>query len=298
VNLVEPAAGLREAIAGGYVLVLLGAGLTLLIYQWIKQRGVPPPPGLAPWRAGWLNFFLWLWVLLAADFLSHAIAYAWLGPLPEAARHDPTSDPAAVIPRLALAEIVLLAAQVALIRSRSAWSPAPVNRTALSPGRVLAETVPALLKAFPLMLLAAAVWRVVLNVAQHWLPGLQTPPQDPLELLAQTHQPLALAALVFSAVVLAPMNEELMFRAGLYRFCKGRLGATQALVLVNLVFASAHWNLLSFLPLFVLGCLLTRAYERSGNIAVPMLFHALFNLNTIALLLYDPRVLDPTAFLR
>jgi hypothetical protein len=57
------------------------------------------------------------------------------------------------------------------------------------------------------------------------------------------------------------------------------------LLIPALLFAALHANLASFPQLCVLGIGFSLAYERSGNIAVPMLAHALFNLNTIALLL-------------
>jgi membrane protease YdiL (CAAX protease family) len=37
--------------------------------------------------------------------------------------------------------------------------------------------------------------------------------------------------------------------------------------------------------LFVLGLLFAAAYERTGRVAVPMLAHAFFNLNTLLLVL-------------
>ncbi len=51
------------------------------------------------------------------------------------------------------------------------------------------------------------------------------------------------------------------------------------------LFALAHANWISFLPLFILGLLFASAYERTGRIAVPMLAHALFNLNSLVLVL-------------
>ena len=43
------------------------------------------------------------------------------------------------------------------------------------------------------------------------------------------------------------------------------------------LFAVVHANLLSFAPLLLVGILLARNYERSGNLLVPILFHAFFN---------------------
>ena len=51
------------------------------------------------------------------------------------------------------------------------------------------------------------------------------------------------------------------------------------------LFALLHGNWVSSLPLFILGLVFAAGYERTGRMAVPMLAHALFNLNTLLLVL-------------
>ena len=51
------------------------------------------------------------------------------------------------------------------------------------------------------------------------------------------------------------------------------------------IFAVIHGNLAVLMPLVVLAVVLALGYEHYGHPAVPILAHALFNLNTIALLL-------------
>jgi membrane protease YdiL (CAAX protease family) len=58
-----------------------------------------------------------------------------------------------------------------------------------------------------------------------------------------------------------------------------------ALLLPSVLFAGLHANLASFVPLALLGVVFSLAYERTGRIAVPIIAHALFNLNTIVLIL-------------
>ena len=55
--------------------------------------------------------------------------------------------------------------------------------------------------------------------------------------------------------------------------------------LAALLFALAHFNLASALPLFVLALGLSLAYVASGSLWVPILMHALFNTFSLALLL-------------
>jgi membrane protease YdiL (CAAX protease family) len=80
----------------------------------------------------------------------------------------------------------------------------------------------------------------------------------------------------------APLNEELLFRAGLYRFCRQRISRGWALAICGVLFGAVHANLAGFLPLALLGAGLALAYEATGDIRVTIVAHGLFNLiNTI-----------------
>jgi membrane protease YdiL (CAAX protease family) len=82
--------------------------------------------------------------------------------------------------------------------------------------------------------------------------------------------------------------EDFMFRGGLYRALKAALGRKFATILGSAVFAMVHFNLLSLLPLYVLSVFLVKSYERFGNISVPIVIHAVFNLNSlIVIALFD-----------
>jgi membrane protease YdiL (CAAX protease family) len=87
------------------------------------------------------------------------------------------------------------------------------------------------------------------------------------------------------ACVLAPIYEEQLFRAGLYRFCRQRLGRGAALIISGVCFGALHGNWAGFLPLAGLGMGLALAYEATGSIRVPIIAHGLFNLNTVLVLL-------------
>jgi hypothetical protein len=95
------------------------------------------------------------------------------------------------------------------------------------------------------------------------------------------------AAIVMAsfAILVAPITEELIFRAGLFRYLRTRIPRWAALLLPALLFASLHGNLAAFAPLAALGIVFALAYEHTGRIAVPIIAHALFNLNTLVLLL-------------
>jgi membrane protease YdiL (CAAX protease family) len=83
-----------------------------------------------------------------------------------------------------------------------------------------------------------------------------------------------------SAVVLAPVCEEVMFRGLLYPALKNKIGVGLSMAVTAALFAMVHWHLQTFPPLFVLGLALAHLYERTGTLAAPISFHAMFNFWT------------------
>lgn len=137
-----------------------------------------------------------------------------------------------------------------------------------------------LLLALPVLILFNVGWLFLLKKL-----GLPDEPQDLLAIFTKTKSPFVVAALLVIACGLAPLYEELLFRAGLYRFCRQRLGRNWALLLSGCLFGAMHQNLASFLPLVVFGVVLALAYEATGSIRVAVVAHGLFNLNTVLILL-------------
>jgi membrane protease YdiL (CAAX protease family) len=142
---------------------------------------------------------------------------------------------------------------------------------------VLAGTITFLIS-IPLISGIGFGWKSILA----WL-NFSTGEQDMVDLFRNADDPLLLLGMIILAAVLAPVTEELLFRAGLFRYLRTRVSKGFALGLPALIFAVLHGNLVAFVPLFVLGVLFAYAYERTGRIAVPMIAHALFNLHTIVL---------------
>ena len=86
------------------------------------------------------------------------------------------------------------------------------------------------------------------------------------------------------AILLAPAAEELLFRGMFYPAIKQAGYPRLAMWGVSLVFACIHFNLATFVPLFVLALLLTALYERTDNLLASITAHALFNtLNFVQL---------------
>lgn len=88
--------------------------------------------------------------------------------------------------------------------------------------------------------------------------------------------PFQLGAIVFLAVGVAPVVEELFFRGYAYPVMKRHVGR-HALWLSALLFAAAHVYVVNFLPVFLIGWALAFVYERSRSLAVPIVAHATVN---------------------
>jgi membrane protease YdiL (CAAX protease family) len=96
---------------------------------------------------------------------------------------------------------------------------------------------------------------------------------------------VSLAVLSFGAMVAAPVTEELLFRGFLFGLFRRRVGTWPAAVAASFVFAAIHGEPSVVLPIFLLGLLLNSIYLRTGCLAYPIVFHALFNGSTIAWLI-------------
>jgi len=92
-------------------------------------------------------------------------------------------------------------------------------------------------------------------------------------------------ALGATAVLLAPVAEEMLFRGILYPAVKQVGFPRLALWGTSLLFAAIHMNLVIFVPLTVLALMLTALYERTNNLLAPITAHVVFNALNFAKLL-------------
>ncbi|MHC4249705.1 MAG: lysostaphin resistance A-like protein [Planctomycetota bacterium] len=90
-----------------------------------------------------------------------------------------------------------------------------------------------------------------------------------------------------SALVVAPLVEEFVFRGVLYPALRTRTGRAAAIFLSAAVFAAAHllWSWKLFVPWtqFLGGIVFAWAYERTRSLVFPALFHLAGNLGILAL---------------
>ena len=89
--------------------------------------------------------------------------------------------------------------------------------------------------------------------------------------------PYLILLLAITLVVLAPVCEEIFFRGYLYPALRNRMDKQPAMIVNGLLFAAAHFELIGFLPRFLLGWGLCYIYERNRTLGAPITGHAIYN---------------------
>jgi membrane protease YdiL (CAAX protease family) len=142
----------------------------------------------------------------------------------------------------------------------------------------------------PLVYAASLLVQVVIEALHRAMPEAH----PMLQQLGADQHSIWFAIVIFEAVVLVPLAEELLFRGLLqtiivYLLAGRRQPATAArwigVLITAAIFAAVHLEIAFFLPLFVLAIGLGYLYERTGNLWASAMMHGLFNALQIVLYL-------------
>lgn len=144
------------------------------------------------------------------------------------------------------------------------------------------------LASLPLIYVVGVVWGFITKILTEAGFPWEPVPQEAITMFQEMKDPGLILAMFVLAVIVAPLVEELVFRAGIFRFLKGRSPQWLAILISSILFGMVHGNLQSLAGLVTVGVCLCIAYELSGNLKVPIFFHAFFNLNTLVLLMILP----------
>jgi membrane protease YdiL (CAAX protease family) len=140
----------------------------------------------------------------------------------------------------------------------------------------------------------AVVWFVLTSLLLLNLSGYNTwiekmigksSAQDAVKILQGSNDPLVLGLIIFSAVIIAPICEEIIFRGYLYPIAKKFGGTFIGIVFSALVFTGGHGNVAAILPIFLLGAILAFVYEKTGSIWASIAIHFCYNSLTVIILL-------------
>ena len=237
-------------IVGALEVTLVGAGALLLWRRVLSPAARAEAPVAALVSAGrpTVDVFMFLFLVLTASFTGSILAVQVSG----LARLGAGSE-AAMIVNGAGAQLGMLAG-AALFRLRVEQR--SFVRQPFSP-EVLRDGFLTFLVSLPVIVVTGSLWEQLLK-----LTGLPVHKQDLVSLFANAGSPWLLAGMISLAVLVAPVAEELVFRAGLFRLLRGRVPRGVALLLPATVFAALHvsWptlqGLVSFAPLLALAVVL------------------------------------------
>lgn len=255
------------------ILAVAGAVMLWRLVLGPAARARAQPPRLATWQASVPEFLIFILFVIGGSILCGAAASLLL-------RQFEFRGDAVTVVSGAATQLGMLGG-VLLYRTRAE----PASTPPENPVNIYAAGAATFLMCLPILLLTSAIWEKVLQFT-----GLPVDRQDLIAMFANAESPWLLGVMITLAVLIAPLTEELVFRAGLFRFLRTRLPRGVALAAPALFFAALHVNwdtlqgLSSLAPLVVLAMLFSLAYERTGRIGTAIVAHALFNLNTIVLI--------------
>lgn len=130
------------------------------------------------------------------------------------------------------------------------------------------------------MFLAKPLVKLLLRIT-----GFSVGQQGIVTIWEQTESALLILVMTVFAVIIAPVTEEIFFRCFLQSAIRRKRSEYTAIVITAFIFAAVHMNLRLFIPLFVLGTVLSYLYERTGTIVAPLTVHVLHNAVTVGIIL-------------
>ena len=146
-----------------------------------------------------------------------------------------------------------------------------------------------LLATWPLILAAVAL--TIFFVKLFSGAEYQMQQHEQLELVTEYPQLLLRIMIVFVAIVIAPLIEEMMFRGfvqtTIRSFINVRNSAWPAIVASSVFFAIMHEDPGHWPALFILGVCLGYSYEKSGSLFRPIFIHLFFNASSVAIALHE-----------
>lgn len=110
--------------------------------------------------------------------------------------------------------------------------------------------------------------------------------QETVQLLQESNDTAVVALMAFTAMFVAPICEEIVFRGYLYPIAKKYTNRWLAVLFTGLIFSIGHGSLAALLPLFILGSLLALVYEFTGSIWAPIAVHFCFNSLTVGIQIF------------
>ena len=275
-------------VASLIVLGILVGSLTLwiqcirrpnnIVSEMLTENRVPT------WNIGWVNFGIFVCALIITVFVVQNIAASLFLQLPSEAEEHRGLSPSLAIFAVLFLQLPMLAVFYAARRFYPGHYAGRLNGVDLSISDALRQAAPLFLMFLPLIWIISLIWTNILVGFQTvgWIEEIEQ--QELVTLLQNGGHPMAMLLLVTLAVIMAPVVEEIIFRGCIYRFLKSQTSLLVAQIISGCIFSIMHANLLSFVPLILVGILLARIYEKTGSLNASICFHALFNAFSLLML--------------
>jgi membrane protease YdiL (CAAX protease family) len=127
----------------------------------------------------------------------------------------------------------------------------------------------------------------IISLADQGITSLFGDGRDSLrvKMLKESKDTFNYIVLSFSAVILAPISEEIFCRGFTYTILKKRFGKIVGVVVSSLLFAGLHFDIWNAFYLFIMGVGLTLLFEKTNSLVPGIIAHTAINLSTVCLIL-------------
>lgn len=123
----------------------------------------------------------------------------------------------------------------------------------------------------PIMMLLTYIGLVLCNIF-----GIKPEPHPMVEILEKEKSLIFIYYIITTAVFIAPIFEEILFRGLFYQTLRKRLGFLKAAIISSCIFSLLHFNPSQFLPIMGLGTLFCFIFEYTGSLLPAIVLH-IFN---------------------
>lgn len=256
---------------------------------WIRhiqrsRRQIVIDKGVPAWPIGWVDFGIFACAMVITVFVVQNVAAVLFLSAPIEGEAPQELTPRLAVFAVLLLQLPMLAVFYAARRFYPGHYASQLNNAELKIGVAFGQAVPLFLMCLPLIWIASLIWTHLLTALEAAGAIDAFEPQALITLFQDGGDPIAISLLVALAILLAPIVEEIVFRGCVYRFLKSQTTLLPAQILSGCVFSFMHGNLMSFVPLVIVGVFLARVYEKSGNLMVAIWFHAFFNAFSLLML--------------
>jgi len=244
------------AVGGGSAILsyLIGMGLLLVKSVRVSDKA----------RPGFWFSLGWLLLFVEGQFVC-AVLLGFFAPIRGAAL--------ALVGMVLAAVPLLLAAQTGFVGQP--WGAPFLWPKRLPPARVIGQ--------FFLGLGVLYALQIGYSKGIEWITHKPLPVQETVPLIKEAIASNPLIA-IFSAVVVMPVVEEILFRGLFFGVLEKRLSAGWTIVITAAAFALFHLQLAFFLPIFLGGVVCGWARSKSGTLALPILLHVLNNAISVLMI--------------